>query len=440
MPHLKAYVIECMFKINFRCSNRPYQTNTCCAMTNFFLYFLRNISFLRKNEKIEKGVSQQVLSGVAVPTALGHQTAVRDPAVTAESAPRRSGWMFCFFFFSIMSVSTSTRAIRRNTLVVATRRDAASVNICNSLLIKAGYFASLGVEGHEANLYVCQRRGGGKVILWNQDDSLLGLDDPQDKVSSILGESIDDVIFLSKHTASSGRASLTVHPIGVPWLQVGSESEWGGKAGRCSPPHPLIAPLFRACVSAVKERGLKSIFQVSLEATHHGPFVKVPACFVEIGSTEDHWHIPQAGDLWADVLVDHLALIHSTEREIPAPPPPPPTPPQLSKRNVVLVTCGGGHYCPKLNDFCGLGDRAFSGHCMASYAIEPLLSSSEYQTVLDEVVTSTAQAHQDAEIWLLVDLKNQEQTLKVCGYMATTSPGVRLFTDFRQVKNTFLDK
>ena len=190
------------------------------------------------------------------------------------------------------------------------------------------------------------------------------------------------------------------------------------------------------------------MFQVTLEATHHGPCVEVPACFVEIGSTEDHWHIPEAGELWADVLVDYLALIHSTE----GPPPSPPPSPSPSKQNVVLVLCGGGHYCPKLNDFCRLGDRALSGHCLASYAIEPLLSSyiaaaaadattttttADYQTVLDEVIASTAQAHSKEELWLLVDLKNPAHTLNVVDYMAKRNPGIRVFTEFRQVKQAF---
>jgi len=96
---------------------------------------------------------------------------------------------------------------------------------------------------------------------------------------------VDDVIFLSKHTAASGTRSLTVHPIGVPWLA--DTTRTGGLPGRCVPPHQEIAQLYRKLLSEVKERSLADKYQVTLEATHHGPFSEVPCCFVEIGSTAD---------------------------------------------------------------------------------------------------------------------------------------------------------
>ena len=42
------------------------------------------------------------------------------------------------------------------------------------------------------------------------------------------GEVVDEVIFPSRHSAASGQASLTLHPIGV--MQLGRHPPYGGKA------------------------------------------------------------------------------------------------------------------------------------------------------------------------------------------------------------------
>lgn len=124
-------------------------------------------------------------------------------------------------------------------------------------------------------------------------------------------EEFDDVIFLSRHSASSGTASLTVHPIGIPW-QTSAESS-GGIPGKCSPPNMRMATIYRSLLYETKRMGIADTFSVTLEATHHGPFCEKPACFVEIGSTENGWGNVEAGNLWADVLMKHLGFVQSLE-------------------------------------------------------------------------------------------------------------------------------
>lgn len=52
------------------------------------------------------------------------------------------------------------------------------------------------------------------------------------------------------------------------------------------PASPRIAPLFRQLYDGVKASSLSEEFEVTLEATHHGPWhgAGTPCCFVEIGS------------------------------------------------------------------------------------------------------------------------------------------------------------
>ena len=118
---------------------------------------------------------------------------------------------------------------------------------------------------------------------------------------------IEEIIFLSRHSAASGKASLTVHPIGVAWLDdTESLERYGGKARRCSPPSQRIARIYRNLLAYTQRRDLIDTFEVTMEATHHGPFCDIPTCFVEIGSDEKTWDNIEAANLWSDLLEEEL--------------------------------------------------------------------------------------------------------------------------------------
>ena len=100
---------------------------------------------------------------------------------------------------------------------------------------------------------------------------------------------------------------------------------------------------------------------MTLEATHHGPYTDKPTCFVEIGSTANEWPVKEYGEVWADVLINHLHLgepirelkdsgntsyegldgLASAYTEDSA---------GSDAKGVVMVLIGGGHYVPKMND------------------------------------------------------------------------------------------
>ena len=77
-----------------------------------------------------------------------------------------------------------------------------------------------------------------------------------------------------------------------------------------------------------------------------------------LGSTEVEWGIPEAGSIWADCLLRHLGVSKDGDREIGASPNTELTPAlpahsdMLTQETggVVLVSIGGGHYVPKVND------------------------------------------------------------------------------------------
>eukprot|EP00596_Hydrurales_sp_CCMP1899_P008672 CAMPEP_0119039910 /NCGR_PEP_ID=MMETSP1177-20130426/9663_1 /TAXON_ID=2985 /ORGANISM="Ochromonas sp, Strain CCMP1899" /LENGTH=352 /DNA_ID=CAMNT_0007004401 /DNA_START=55 /DNA_END=1116 /DNA_ORIENTATION=+ len=314
----------------------------------------------------------------------------------------------------------STRLFSSKTLIVATSKDPASWNIANALIDSSPMWNTQ--KATDSSSIYCTKtsdltdkngRGdGNEVWLWMQDQQLLYMNDIDDLMKQELQSTtpamnikFDDVIFLSRHSAASGQASLTVHPIGIPWSNDATES--GGLPGRCSPPSRRIAELYRAIYSETTKRGMQDQFEVTLEATHHGPFASIPACFVEIGSTEVEWGIPEAGKIWADCLLKHLRIRNVLDDSSSY------VPDLVDDSNgVVMVSIGGGHYVPKMNDVARYGAGMYTGHSLATYALQRHLDGTHrdpieggWQHIIKEAIESTKQAHLNAQLIVLLDKK-----------------------------------
>lgn len=317
-------------------------------------------------------------------------------------------------------VTSSSQPYKRRALLVATTTDAASLNIHTQLTSKSYLWKDL--EFTDENTVsikesISCRQGGTPTYLWLQNSPLLQLNEPHKIFAERCGVDgdgeIDEVVFLSRHAAASKTASLTVHPIGVPWLS--EPGTLGGLPGRCSPPSPRISHLFRSLLSVSKLRSnLEATFQITLEATHHGPYCSVPTCFVEIGSTEEFWSNKDAGEAWADILEAHLGL-SSLDPDfqptlpseiVPIMPSPDPA------ESIVVVVIGGGHYTPKLNDAAKLGEQIYCGHALATYTLEGYFDGTAegpieggWEAVIDEAISSTKITHPDSKLIVFLDKK-----------------------------------
>jgi D-aminoacyl-tRNA deacylase len=93
----------------------------------------------------------------------------------------------------------------------------------------------------------------------------------------------DGFVFLSKHAAESGVLALTCHSTGNF-----SEAKFGGNDRQVAVPHPNLQ---KAYLQELKKNEEKfSEFQITIEATHHGPTaLSKPSIFIEIGTTEKQW-------------------------------------------------------------------------------------------------------------------------------------------------------
>ncbi len=134
----------------------------------------------------------------------------------------------------------------------------------------------------------------------------------------------DGFVFLSKHAAESGVLALTCHSTGNF-----SDAKFGGNYKQVAIPKPNFQKAYLQTLK--KNQSQFSDFQITIEATHHGPTALTkPSIFVEIGTTEKQWNDESLCNSVA-------ALVHQVMS-------------QPIKENPVAICFGGTHYPSKFTD------------------------------------------------------------------------------------------
>ena len=128
-------------------------------------------------------------------------------------------------------------------LIIASEADSASINLRNRLLEmaplkKCGQFDGNDVwEITESKGAFCKK--GTQLISINQIH--IHAENIDEKFEKKRNVKVNNIIFLSRHKAASGKPSLTVHPIGN-W----GEADYGGIKGAITPASPnLMTSLLR---------------------------------------------------------------------------------------------------------------------------------------------------------------------------------------------------
>ncbi|XP_004509954.1 D-aminoacyl-tRNA deacylase [Cicer arietinum] len=240
-------------------------------------------------------------------------------------------------------------------LIVATTSDPASINPANALLAMPAWQPGPHFQD-DMKSYVNE---GLRVLI--HEKSIVVEDYLDKRWEEVTGEVVDEVIFLSKHTAASNKPALTVHPIGVPHLREGDVPPQGGKPGWAALPNPRIGPWIRLLKNIAQAHNLVPEFEITLEATHHGPLTIKPTMFLEIGSTEDYWKRQDAAQVMAQLVWEGLGLglgggtdVGNWSRE--------------NDKKKVLLGIGGGHYVPRHMDVV-LKDGVWVGHLLSGYSV-----------------------------------------------------------------------
>ncbi|KAF6137749.1 hypothetical protein GIB67_040457 [Kingdonia uniflora] len=242
-------------------------------------------------------------------------------------------------------------------LVISTTIDPASIGPASALLAMPGWHPGPSLEDDIPSFV----HGEGRVRLVQHSNSIVEEDDLDKRWEAATGEVVDEVIFLSKHKAASNKPALTIHPIGIPHLNEGEVPLAGGKPGWAAPPNPRMGSWLRRLKTIANNHNLLPEFEITLEATHHGPIINVPTMFLEIGSTEEHWPRQDAAQVMALLVCEGLGLGGS---------------PDIgnwsgnnSGKNKVLFGIGGGHYVPRHMDIVMKKDCVWVGHLISGYAL-----------------------------------------------------------------------
>jgi D-aminoacyl-tRNA deacylase len=150
-------------------------------------------------------------------------------------------------------------------------------------------------------------------------------------------------IFATKHRAASGTHSLSVHVPGN-W----GKAELGGvDRSLCVVPASMI----RTAFLELQKRAAETSYEVTMEATHHGPLLDKPCFFIEIGSDETQWNSKEAAKIIAETIIATLK--------------------QRGQRCPAVLVLGGGHYSQLANKILLRTEYAV-GHIGAKYALKDI--------------------------------------------------------------------
>jgi D-aminoacyl-tRNA deacylase len=209
------------------------------------------------------------------------------------------------------------------TVIAASSTDLASATIAKSL-IEGQRFMSTGVDFLGRPVY---QKGSFLLVFFE------GM--------TVFPPNLDEFfnprayVFLSRHSAESGIASVTAHTPG----NFSDDTKFGGRARELGRSDPSL--LKNYLISLWKRKERLTGYEVTMEATHHGPTsLRKPVLFVEVGSSEKYWGDARAAAAVGEALVESL-----TEGTI------------WSK---TAIGFGGTHYPEKFTKVLVEGDLALS--------------------------------------------------------------------------------
>jgi D-aminoacyl-tRNA deacylase len=161
-------------------------------------------------------------------------------------------------------------------LLVSSSKDPASLNIANQIL--QAYPFQETAETFQNNPVYTANLNQKKVIFIKLS------------VESVNAQNLPDIfpeaeliVFISRHSSQSGTPTLTVHTPGNF-----ADAGLGGLPRTVSvAPACAMRDALKSLAYYQKKLGLE--YEVSFEVTHHGPSLKVPTMFVELGSSQLQW-------------------------------------------------------------------------------------------------------------------------------------------------------
>lgn len=207
----------------------------------------------------------------------------------------------------------ATTTVMNKGVLVASKEDVAGRNIAE-YIINRFEFAKTGNTFDDMPTF----RKGPLLLVWTSKE-LIHADHLEGRFDN------DFYVFLSKHRSERGIAALTAHTTG----NFGSKTPLGGRPKEIAWTYPSLLKQYMK--NLYKESDKVRSYQVTTEATHHGPTsISKPLLFIEIGSTEKEWNDEEAVRIVSETLMKTLSenIVNSK----------------------VAIAFGGGHYSSKFTE------------------------------------------------------------------------------------------
>jgi len=222
-------------------------------------------------------------------------------------------------------------------LLVASTRDPASQNIKIQIL-KNYIFSKSGKTYEGSPIYTADVNEKKVTLITLNRESVTAQDLPEQFPQAKL------IVFISRHSSQSARPTLTVHTPGNF-----GDAELGGLPKQLSVcPAVAMQTALKALVHYQEQFRLIN-YEVSYEVTHHGPSLKVPTMFIELGSSPVQWN-----DLVAAEAVGHSAMTAIANFE--------------AAPSTAVLGIGGTHYNQQFTLRSLLGAATF-GHMIPKHAV-----------------------------------------------------------------------
>ena len=232
--------------------------------------------------------------------------------------------------------------------IIASSKDPAGANIRINL-IELFDFRKLNDKFDNNEVYEFDKINDKIIKLYLTNNDLIFSENIDGQIDA------DIFIFASKHRSKEDTPAFTVHSIGN-W----NSAEMGGCERKLC---PSSAILIKNIFLELNENAKHTNYDITMESTHHGPYVEKPAVFVEIGSTEKEWKDKANGVIIAKTIISSLQ--------------------NKNKDYKIAVGIGGTHYCANFNKIMLRSDIAFSYVC-PKYALNYL-----NEEMINQAITKT---------------------------------------------------
>jgi D-aminoacyl-tRNA deacylase len=208
------------------------------------------------------------------------------------------------------------------------------------------------------------------VVLYTIDELHITAEHLDKKINA------EKFIFATTHRSRDQKPSLCVHSIGN-W----NTASLGGRVATLVPPMPdEMKEALRFL-----DNNKPAEFEVTMEATHHGPYLERPAMFIEIGSTEKEWTMSSVGSIIA------RAIMRTVEKR---------------KHYAARLLLGGTHYNHAALKIMLRSDLAV-GHICPKHALEFLNKDLLAQTTTDILLDWKGLGHHKERVIQLLVKNNR---------------------------------